>query len=296
MNNISSKHHYLPVFYLRGFTKESGKFKIYNVQKKKFVQNGKEFSPESHFYEKHANTIFKPHGNSDFIEKAYSDLESKISKVIAKIDLADSITKFDVNDDDIPMLNTFASLLYWRLPKNKIELEKIINNTPANKLGFNVHNIADNSINHIATEELKKDIEFIKAYKFLTSLFDTIRGLHCRTPFTIIPKHEDLPYLCSDNPIIFEKNEFPDVYQDDYILALSGKRLFVRAVTGDFDPYLWMLIDIVIYKQAIKYVSCTHTEYLKMLDENFEKYNLTIFELKQVIFEKLRKTSHNISL
>ncbi|WPO77493.1 DUF4238 domain-containing protein [Flavobacterium sp. KACC 22761] len=287
MNNISSKHHYLPVFYLKGFTKESGKFKIYNVQKKCFVQKGKEFSPGSYFYEKNANTVFTPQGKSDFIEKSYSDLEGKISKIIKKIDLADSDTKFGVNEDDMPMLNTFVSLIYWRLPKNKKELEIIIESTPANQLGFNVHN-ADNSVNQIASEELKNDLQFIKSYKFLTSLFDSVRGLNCRTPYTIIPKHENLPFICSDNPIIFEKDEFPNVYEDDYIIPLSGKRFFVKTEIGKMDPYLWMLIDIVIYKQAIQYVSCTHEEYLRMLDDNFEKYNISLTELKQIIFKKLR--------
>lgn len=289
MNNISWRHHYLPVFYLKGFTKESGKFKIYNVPKRQFVQNGKDFSPESHFFEKDANTIFGFSGNSDFIEKAYSDLENKISKLITKIDSSDVTLRFNVNENDMPMLNTFASLIYWRLPKNRIELETIMKNTPADILGFNVHNISGNSVNFEASENLKNNTEFIKVYRFLTSLLDSVRGLYCRTPYTIIPKHEDLPYLCSDNPIIFEKEEFPDVYQDDYILSLSGKRFFVKAKVCNYDPHLWMLIDIVLYKQAIKYVSCTHQEYLTMLDKNFEKYNLSLTELKQIIFKKLRQ-------
>ncbi|MFE3871927.1 DUF4238 domain-containing protein [Flavobacterium sp. ZS1P70] len=289
MNNISWRHHYLPVFYLKGFTKESGKFKIYNVKNKKFVQNGKEFSPESYFFEKNANTVFKPHGNSDFIENAYSELEGKISKLIAKINASDNVTKFDVNENDMPMLNTFVSLNYWRLPKNKNELETIVNISPTKELGFNVHN-KNGSINIGASEELKNDSEFLKSYRFLTSLFDTVRGLHCRTPYTIIQKHEDLPYLCSDNPIIFGKDDFPDVYQDDYIIPLSGKRFFIKAKGGSkADYYLWLLIDIVIYKQAIKYVSCTHEEYLKMLDDNFEKYNVSLSELKKLIFKKLNE-------
>ena len=44
--NISSRHHYIPQFYLRGFTNESGNFKIYDVQQKRFIKNGKDFYPK----------------------------------------------------------------------------------------------------------------------------------------------------------------------------------------------------------------------------------------------------------
>ena len=289
MDNISWKHHYLPVFYLKGFTKESGKFKIYNVQKKQFVQKGKDFHPESHFYEKKSNTIFIPNGESDLIEKFYSDIETTAAKLINKINNADSSTRFDVSEEDMPMLNTFMSLIYWRLPANRLELQKIINNKSANELGFSIYNTEDNSLNHLATEEFKKKEDFIKIYKILTSLYDSIRGLDCRTPYTIIPKHEEFPFLCSDNPIIFEKEEFPDVHKDDYILPLSGKRFFIKADIVCKDPYLCILFDIVIYKQAIKYVSCTDKDYLRVLDILFEKYDMSLSQLKQLIFKKIKQ-------
>lgn len=284
MNNASWKHHYLPVFYLKGFTKDSGKFKIYNVEKNNFVQNGKEFSPKAFFFEKNSNTIFSDNGDTEFIENSYSTLENKIAKIIQKIDSSDSTTRFNICEDDMPLLNIFTSLIYWRLPQNRSYLETIMAISTPQELGFEVIS-NDGTVDHFESERVKFNPDFFKSYRFLTALFDTIRGIDCRTPYTILPRYDGLPYLCSDNPIIFEKDEFPNVHMDNYIIPLSGKRFFIKANKAHAaDHNLFLLIDIIIYKQAVKYVSCTHKEYINILEENFKKYNMTLSQLKKELF------------
>ncbi len=39
----SQKHHFLPVFYLKGFANENEQFKIFNVKTKRFKQKGNFF-------------------------------------------------------------------------------------------------------------------------------------------------------------------------------------------------------------------------------------------------------------
>lgn len=288
MNNTSWRHHYLPIFYLKGFTTESGLIKIYNVKTKSFTKNGKEFSPESYFFEKNGNTTFKNNSKSDFIEIAYAELDDKIAKLITKINSSNSSNRFDVNEDDMPMLNLFVNLMYWRLPHRKKELENILENNELINLGLSVKN-KDGTRNKISEDELKNDPEFLKAYKYFHSLIDSARGLNCRTPYSILERHEKLPFLCSDNPVVFEKDLAFNNFEDDYIFPLSGTRIFLKANRSeDFPSFLWMLIDIVVYKQAVNYVSCTHEKYIEMLDNNFEKYNMTLPELKSEIFKRIK--------
>jgi len=59
MKKISWRHHYLPVFYLKGFTNENKKFLIFDKEQNRFIKNGKEFSPSSYFFKKDANTFLK---------------------------------------------------------------------------------------------------------------------------------------------------------------------------------------------------------------------------------------------
>lgn len=288
-NSTSWRHHYLPVFYLKGFTKESGTLKIFDVEQKKFVKNGKEFSPESYFFQKKGNTIINPENEEDdFLEKNYSHFDNKIANLVSKINSSDSTSRYNVVENDMPALNHFVSLMYWRLPHRKTELENIIKSNDLQNLGLSIHN-KDGTINKELGEELKNRPTFLTVFKFYNSLMDSVRGLQVRTPYSILEKYHELPYLCSDNPVVFEKEFCPTVYEDDYLFPLSGNRFFLRAPRREnFDHYMWMLVDLLVYKQAVKYVSCTHEKYIEILENNFAKYGFTLQELKEEVFKKIR--------
>lgn len=285
MNNISWRHHYLPVFYLKGFTKDSGLIKIFNVQEKRFLKNGKEFSPESFFFEKDANTVVFGDKRNDYIETSYADFDNEMAILIEKISKSDYTTDYDVTEDDMPRINHFVSLMYWRLPHRTNELKKIINKNDLASLGLKIIN--KNGERQKATEEeFKNNSEFVKSYKFYNSLMDSVRGYNCRTPYSILESHKNFPFLCSDSPVIFESAN-PKVYEDDYLFPLSGNRLFIKANrTSDFPPYLRMLVDAVVYKQAQKYVSCTDESYIENLETLLEKQNIE--ELKAEIFNFIK--------
>lgn len=289
MKNQSWRHHYLPVFYLKGFTKESNKFKIYNVQEKRFIKNGKEFSPESYFFEKDGNTIKFNESETDFLEtQHYSHFDNNAAKLIDKINSSNTDNRFNVDEDDMPVLNHFVSLMYWRLPHRKEELKNFIINNDLNTLGLAIKD--KNGINDKKLEdELKNSEQFINTYKYYNSLMDSLRGFACRTPYTIIESTDKFPYLCSDNPVIFEKNVMPKVYEDDYLFPLSGNRLFIKTKRKEkFPAYLRLMVDTLVYKQAVKYVSCTDERYIDILENNFEKYNISVEELKINIFNQLK--------
>ncbi len=285
MDNISWRHHYLPVFYLKGFSK-NGKLKIYDVEKKAFIQGGKEFSPKAYFFEKEGN-IVKGINNEkdDFIEKFYADFDTKMAEIITRISLSNNDKKYGVTETDMPVINHFVSLMYWRLPHKKEELINIINNNDLPTLGLNVFN-QDGTLNEVRSEILKNNDSFPVIYKLFNSLMDSIRGLDCRTPYQISEKYHEFPYLCSDNPVIFEKDSFPNVYEDDYIFPLSGTRIFIKAQRPEIVSPI--VVDTLLYKQAKRYVTCTDERYLEMLDYAFNKHNMTIEEYKTMCFKLLK--------
>ncbi|CAA9194674.1 hypothetical protein FLA105534_00264 [Flavobacterium bizetiae] len=285
MNNISWRHHYLPIFYLKGFTKQSGFLKIFNVQEKRFLKNGKEFSPESFFFEKNANTVIFGDKKNDYIESSYSDFDNEMATLIKRITNSDYTTNYNVTEEEMPRINHFVSLMYWRLPHRTNDLKEILQNTDLGSLGLKIVNKSGER-QKVTEEEFKNNPEFMKGFKYYNSLMDSIRGVNCTTPYSIVQNHENFPFLCSDNPVVFQ-SENPKVYQDDYLFPLSGNRLFIKANrTSDFPPYLRMLVDAVVYKQAQKYVSCTDESYLEQLDTLLEKQNIE--ELKAEIFKIIR--------
>jgi hypothetical protein len=81
--NISSRHHYLPVFFLDGFVNEVGEFYIFNKQK--YILPNKTFSPKSHFFEWDRNNVNIDGVETDFIEKLYSHLDNTCAPTFKKL-------------------------------------------------------------------------------------------------------------------------------------------------------------------------------------------------------------------
>lgn len=294
MQNRSWRHHYLPVFYLEGFTNEKNKFKIYDVVNKTFIKNGKEFSPNSYFFEIDGNTITKNNIQDDFLEKRFfSEMDNKIALIIQKINHPDSSieNRFQVDENHMPALNHFVSLMYWRLPHNKEEIDRILDNNDLIDFGLSVKNKDDERDEQCIELEkrMKNDTEFRKGFKFYMSLIDSVKGYTYRTPYTILPSPKGLPALCSDNPIIFRKEKSPDVFKDDYIMPISRDKIFFRKKDGKpLNMFQFKIMtDSLLLKQAIKYVSCTDEKYIKMLDHYFSKNFNSTQDLREKIFQML---------
>ncbi|WP_299157027.1 DUF4238 domain-containing protein [uncultured Christiangramia sp.] len=291
MQNKSWRHHYLPVFYLEGFTNENNQFKIYNVQNEAFVKEGKEFSPKSYFFEKDGNTITKDGIKDDFLEdRFYSKMDNKIALILKKINQPDSTleNRFQVDESQMPALNHFVSLMYWRLPHNKKEIDRILDESDFGLSVRNKNDLRDEDCINIE-KRMKNDTEFRKGFKFYMSLIDSVKGINYRTPYTILPSPKELPALCSDNPVIFKNEKSPDVFKDDYIMPLSRDKMFFRKNTGKpFNMFqLKLMVDSLILKQAIKYVSCTDEKYISMLINYFESNYTSTQNLREKIFQVL---------
>ncbi len=288
MSATSWRHHYLPVFYLKGFTKGSGKFKIYNVQLKRFLDYGKEFSTRSYFFEKDANTLTKDGIKYDFLETHYQEFEDKIAKLLTTINLFDSNTRFGLNESDMPILQFFISLMYWRLPHKQEEIDIILHKNDFFDLGLKIVD-KEGVRDYELEEKMKYDVEFKKAFRFFNAMADSARGINCNTPLTILSIHENFPSICSDNPVLFEKGKGPQVSIDNFIFPISESKLLIRGdKTNNFKPYLKLWVDILIYKQAVKYVCCSDERYISMLEDYYNKHFSSVEHLRQELFKLIK--------
>lgn len=293
MNNSSWRHHYLPVFYLKGFTNSTDKFLIFDKEQNDFIKNGKEFSPSSYFFEKHANSYIKNGEKDDFMEtKFFKKFDDRIAKMFELIRSSNSDNRFSVSEKDMPLLQNFVNLMYWRLPHRKQDLEDFLQDEDLKGFGLFVEN-EDGSIDEKTKEteeQLKNDPEFKKGLGFLMSLVDTVKMIGCNTPLSIIPFVEGLPYVCSDNPVLFEKEIKPKVYEDDFVFPISGNMIFIRANrTSKLNLTFKLMVDTLIFKQAVKYVSFSDKRYLDSLNEFYEKHFKSTVELRSAIFNFLKE-------
>ena len=281
-NNISWRHHYIPQFYLNGFTSDEGKFKIYDVEKKSIVKSGQNFSTRAYFFEKNSNTVSNEIGTDDFIESAYKEMDDKVAKVFERINNPSTENKCNLTDDDIALLQYFVGLMYWRIPSNYQEIREIVNKKELKTLGLKIY---DSNIE----QRLKNDENFVKVMKFWFPNISFPELFSCKTPLHVVSFPKGLPSICSDNPIICRNPETFRVYNDDFIFPLNSDTLFIRGnERAECMTTVKVEIDLLIYKQAKKYVSCTDIRYLEMLDGLYEKYN-DLDYIRASIFNQLLK-------
>ena len=230
MNNKSWRHHYIPQFYLKGFTNKNGTFKIYDVERERFIKSGKEFYPESYFFEKDGNALNIENKTDDFIEtKFFKDIDNLVSGLFERIKSSNENDRYGVSEKDMPLLQYFVSILFWRLPSNYDKIKYLIKTKDLHDLGLLIKNRKGETVKNEELENrLLKEPDFYKVIKFWLPHLTYNRLLACKTPLTIKSFHNQFPSLCSDNPVIFQNSEMPDLYYDDFIFPLTNDLIFIR--------------------------------------------------------------------
>lgn len=293
MNNISWRHHFIPQFYLKGFTSKNGTFKIFDVNKGKFIKDGKEFFPESYFFEIDDNSLVIDNEKDDFIELIYKKFDRTASEILNKIITSNSSERYNINDNDIAMLEYFVGMMYWRIPANMKSLRNLIESKRFKNFGLKIQK-GNLDLDDVDFEnELKKNPNFIKFIKYLYPTFSYYETFECNTPLHIRSINEGGPLICSDNPIICRNPETFNIYTDDFIFPLNGTRLFIRGGSlreyseNEFSGIVKIEMDMLIYKQAIKYVSCTNKDYLFELERLYKKHYGNLAILRESVMKGL---------
>ena len=290
MNELSWRHHYIPEFYLRGFTNESGKFKIFDIENDEFINGGKDFTPRSYFFEKHGNTLESNSKKDDFLETTfYSRIDNDISNLFQRITNAPQNTNFGISDEEMPALQHFIATMYWRIPANYGQIEHLIKKSDLRSFGILIKDSEGHNIqNSVLENRLKGDSNFFKMMKYGLPLITYSEIFACGTPLHIQTFPSGLPSLCSDNPVIFENSETPNIYTDDLIFPITSDLVFIRSnKINNILTDIKIDIDVIVLKQAKKYVSCTDPKYIPILNQYYEEHYHSLDDLKKKVFKKL---------
>ncbi len=293
MSNTSWRHHYIPQFYLKGFTSNNGTFKIFDVVKNRFIKGGKDFFPESYFFEINSNTVIANNEKDDFIEDTYMKFDGNASEILYRIIASTSSDDYNLSDDDIAELQYFIGLMYWRIPTNRDLLKTLVQSKRFKDFGLKFQKDSQNIDDENFENEVKNNPNFLKFIKYVYPSYSYYETFDCNTPIHIISMNEGGPLVCGDNPIICRNPDSFNIYTDDLIFPLCSTRLFIRGDSlreyseNEFSGFLKILMDTLIYKQAVKYVSCTDVNYLYALDEFFDKHFGNLAKLRESVMKGL---------
>ena len=293
MNSIN--HHYIPKFYLKGFTDLTGKLQVFDKTHNKFKKNKQ--TPKTIFFEKNRNTIKFKGIQTDKIEKLYANLESGFGQLFDLI--RNGISEEEIiSEQGIYLLKLFIAIQFWRLPtfdsfaKNyikNIDLSKFnermtVNNIPIGEKE-NIQNLINND---------KGFRHYFRSFILPLLVFDTKVREHdykCWKLHTVSNKFSNWDnILTCDKPFIVENISEIFGFKSKLIFPLSKTQFISYSPKpincSDLPPIFSSKLSIAMYAQSQRYLVGANRNYMQqIIDIYYESYDkIDITKLQKEIF------------
>ncbi len=286
----SSRHHYLPIFQIKGFLNENGCLYVYDKHLHDFHPEG-ERTPKQIFYEWNRNMFLVNGKQDDYVENLYSRIDNDLSLSYERVTKGDYKTPLEIFDRFEMIL--FAGLTFWRIPRTDEEIHNLIDGSETEDLHIKIYdeNGPLPSSHEIYSRILKLD-HFRQGYRMIKPLFDYISAEIHKTidDWNFYYASADVKlHLIVDNPIILADDKIGYIFETELIFPLSngctlfhtkGKKLIQLA------PDHRVLVDTLLFIQSAKYAAGPNREYLEQIAELASSYNTNdrIQNLRKQIF------------
>ena len=278
-NENSWRHHYIPVFYLKGFTGKTGKFYIYIKEKDHVIHDQQ--SPKSFFFEKNRHTLLNLENDlDDFIEtQLYSSFDNYSSTAIIKLRNV-PLSEFNDNLELLSKIVIFINGLIYRIPKYDEYHNKKI------ELGIKEYllPIHDKKGRDFSYEfHLKNKTRDI--YKYACRLSCSVRQ-SIPTPeeaknwtiYNLSNDYNNKYYLLSgDSPVLIDDIAKFKTEEETIIVPLTKNHFVVRSkkkLNQDIDVLeLIHRLNIGVIISSTKYICSPDRNFLKKYMEYSERYD-----------------------
>jgi len=261
----SVKHHYIPQFFLKGFTNESGQFFIYDKSQDRIKR--KPFYPSTHFFQEHRNTITINGESDDAPEQFYQLFENK-DKLIVK-HIQEHVGSLSLSHQQMAELQHFLSNLFFRLPALDSTYKRYIEESDIVGKFFKIKSKeTGDSAPAELLEKIRKDPAFQSVYRSAIGSLILLRSNsvtdHENWGFTYRPDNFN---LMSDNPLIFNDLKTLDFFENTFVVPLSGHHKLIRLkkpiTSSNLSANFSLLSEVLVIHQAKEYVCCASKEYLE---------------------------------
>lgn len=285
--NISKRHHYIPQFYLRGFTNENKTYFIFDKKKEEI----RETIPKNSFYQNKRNTSIIGNEKSVLLEDLYSYFDSVTAPELRKIQES-TLENFSLEPEILHRIKMFITQIYWRIPENDEELDKVIDKLSFSETGFDIKNKKGKSVvTKELEEQLKNEDIFRKMYRIFIPLmshnekYKTTDYENWRVYF-----RGNKNQLTGDNPLIIENFKDFSSLNKELLFPLSSNKIFIhtkRPKPKNLSSKFILEMDMMIIQQATRFVCCSDRFYLNYLIENlysFSKHHDIEDKMKESLF------------
>lgn len=269
----SKKHHYLPQFYLRGFTNPEGSFYIFDKKNEEIRAS----NPLNSFYVNNRNTSTVKDEKFVLLEDIYAQFDSLTAPHLEKLRKT-TPENLNMATEMFHRVRMFITQMYWRVPRSDEDFEKLVDQLSFKQAGFDIRDPDGRSV---ATEELQGQLKetdlFRKMYRIFLPLisyqekYKTTDFENCRVYF-----RPNQFQLTGDNPLIIK--EFKDFrsINEEIFFPLSSDKIYVHTkqpkpknLPGEF----LLTLDMMLIEQATRFVCCSDKAYLELLVKDLYSYS-----------------------
>lgn len=279
----TKKHHYLPRYYLNGFTNSKDTFFVYDKEKNSiFLTN-----PSAAFFENNLNTVTFPNGDSyDFLEDEYTEIENACWGSLDAI--RQSTSDVPINALDKMHLFVFLCFLYWRLPSNIEFVEKLSEKAFLDNNEFDYFRLSykgGEKIPKEVTEIIKHSLPFKKSFKMIVPFMpfykdnkDNDWAAKILENWRFLYTGGDKSwYVVGDNPIITKGDSDNDVVNclNEFVFPVSGKILLIninKPINKGLPPEFVLQYDTAIIERSRRFVACQNKDFLEALIKRYKIY------------------------
>lgn len=275
----SKKHHYLPRYYLKGFTDSRNYFFVYDKQKDRILPDA--LTPDGFFFENNINTVILPDGTySDFLEDFYMEIEVQTRGSLDTI--RDSDSKTPIQLIDMMHLFLFLSFLHWRLPSNIKYVEELSKNffvsDYKNLNYFTIKNKNGKTAPKEIIDKIKNSPAFKKTSRLIipfAPFYDSRWSERLKNWRFLYTGDGNIWNFVGDNPIITNgnKDHDPICCLDEFVFPISGKVLLVninRPVTRDLPPEFNIQFNTSIIERSQRFVACQNKPFLEAIIKDYK--------------------------
>ena len=266
MSKISKKHHFIPVFYQKGFLSSEDELFAY---KKKFGSI-KNWSPSQIMYENHLHTINIGGEKTVMLEEFYSQIEGEFNKYISLVN--DNINNKGLlaeltSDGDFQRIaKLIVAIQFWRTPCRR---QQAIDYAP--KL-VSLYDSADEEIRKIfendrkfikfLSKRAKKD-DSLKLIQFLLLPLLTFDLSTKVVKLNLFKATKETKFVSSDRPVVYDSIE--ELFKLRSFIFPFSKELLLVGVDKDIKALNIEKVNLLIANRASEVVISGSKEQLDNL-------------------------------
>lgn len=234
---VRKRHHYVPSAYLKFFCDEQGKVRVYlKDDPDKIIHQ----SPDKTGFHKYYYSQPLPDGGKDHnsLEDLFSELESKWTPIVERLRQRENI------NDSLEDIFAFITLQHVRVPASRdaceMMLADVVKGTarllnasgqlPPKPEGF--EDILNDILNDVEVS--------IDPHQSIHAMVDMVRGVGRvfeQIGIGALHNTTDIPFLTSDNPVVWFDPSFPDAQMRPYVLQAGGPIVLLFPVTPNLMIY-----------------------------------------------------------